>query len=239
MASRRLRSNLSTLRRVYEDALGGAPRKLDLPREFAHQRVGVLRLRRPEADQSDGAVGRSIFDAIPFPAVVVNDRLQGGLCNLAWKEDRICEALDRQAEEVARGRTDHQLVAAIRRGRRQLLPASATGLGRPALVIPMPSEPFAIGASAVVVLMGARHAAPSQAFAEDIRRLFDLTPAEAAVAGAVLAGRSLAEVAACRGTDVQTIQSQMKSILRKTGASSRQRLTLLLIQGLWSPRSKG
>jgi DNA-binding CsgD family transcriptional regulator/PAS domain-containing protein len=61
-----------------------------------------------------------------------------------------------------------------------------------------------------------------------LARMFGLTPAEAALAGALAAGRSLAEHAARRGVSVETARSHMAAIRRKTGCRRQADLAALL-----------
>lgn len=51
--------------------------------------------------------------------------------------------------------------------------------------------------------------------------LYDLTRAEAAVAQELLQGRSIAEIAALRGRSIETVRSQVKVVLAKTGCPSQ------------------
>jgi DNA-binding CsgD family transcriptional regulator len=59
-----------------------------------------------------------------------------------------------------------------------------------------------------------------------------LTPTERNVALLVIKGFSNSEIARLRGTTESTIKSQLTSVFRKTGLSSRQQLTTFLIEDL-------
>lgn len=72
--------------------------------------------------------------------------------------------------------------------------------------------------------------------ADVVQGLFDLTPAEARVARAVGAGRTAAEIATIFGTSPDTVRTQMKSILAKTGLH-RQAELVALLQGAAPPRT--
>jgi DNA-binding CsgD family transcriptional regulator len=50
-----------------------------------------------------------------------------------------------------------------------------------------------------------------------IQGLFDLTPAEARVAGGIVTGMTIKEMAACHAVGMETVRSQMKSVLSKIG----------------------
>jgi DNA-binding CsgD family transcriptional regulator len=61
-----------------------------------------------------------------------------------------------------------------------------------------------------------------------LQALFDLTPAEAAVASHVGAGLTLNDIAAREGRSVATVRNQLKSVLAKTGCSRQAELTRML-----------
>lgn len=61
-----------------------------------------------------------------------------------------------------------------------------------------------------------------------LRGLFDLTPAEARLAAALAAGRTLREAAASNGNRFSTARSQLESIFRKTGSNRQSQLVALL-----------
>lgn len=56
---------------------------------------------------------------------------------------------------------------------------------------------------------------------EQLRMVFDLTPAETELANALVQGKSLAEFAAQRGTKPETVRTQMKRLLGKTETRSQ------------------
>lgn len=58
--------------------------------------------------------------------------------------------------------------------------------------------------------------------------LFDLTPAEARVARAVLGGETVNEIAASTSVATETVRSQLKSVFRKTGTRGQVDLVRLL-----------
>jgi DNA-binding CsgD family transcriptional regulator len=85
--------------------------------------------------------------------------------------------------------------------------------------------------SALVTLR--RAAASPTVTAITLGRLFGLTPAEASLALALLAGRSLAEIGAERGVTGNTLRTQLAQVLRKTGTANQRNLVRLL--GLLPP----
>jgi DNA-binding CsgD family transcriptional regulator len=64
--------------------------------------------------------------------------------------------------------------------------------------------------------------------AEVLQGLFDLTPAEARVARAIAEGRTLEAVAQAHGLSKETVRSQLKSTLGKTGLRRQADLARLL-----------
>jgi DNA-binding CsgD family transcriptional regulator len=61
-----------------------------------------------------------------------------------------------------------------------------------------------------------------------LQGLFDLTPAEARVARAITEGRTLAEIAAATAISEQTLRSQLKVVMAKTGVKRQANLVALL-----------
>lgn len=65
--------------------------------------------------------------------------------------------------------------------------------------------------------------------AATVRRLFGLSPREAEVAAALCSGRTLDDLAAERGTSINTVRTQLKSVFNKTGTSRQADLVSLLL----------
>jgi DNA-binding CsgD family transcriptional regulator len=65
-----------------------------------------------------------------------------------------------------------------------------------------------------------------------LRELFSLTPAEARVAGKLLQGLTLDEIAAESKVSVETIRSHVKRILSKTATTRQSELILLILRSL-------
>lgn len=70
-----------------------------------------------------------------------------------------------------------------------------------------------------------RHTVPTAAV---LQGLFDLTPAEARVARAIVEGKTLAEFAEAASLSQQTLRSQLKAVMSKTGVSRQAELVALL-----------
>lgn len=58
--------------------------------------------------------------------------------------------------------------------------------------------------------------------------LFDLTPAEARVAGAIASGKTVQEIAASATVSPETVRTHLKSVLAKTGVNRQADLVILL-----------
>lgn len=63
-----------------------------------------------------------------------------------------------------------------------------------------------------------------------LSQLFGLTPAEARVAAGVAMGRELKALADCGGQSLHTLRTQLKAVLRKTGAGRQAELVLLVLR---------
>lgn len=82
-------------------------------------------------------------------------------------------------------------------------------------------------ASAIVMLSEVTDREPDGTL---VQSLFDLTPAELAVARGIAAGQTIAGIAAAHGRSVHTVRGQLKSIMAKTGSTRQAELVLLMHQ---------
>jgi DNA-binding CsgD family transcriptional regulator len=80
---------------------------------------------------------------------------------------------------------------------------------------------------AIAVLSEPRMGAAGAAM---VQSLFDLTPAELSVVQAIAAGQTIASVARHTGRSVETVRSQLKAAMAKTGCSRQIDLVLLVRQ---------
>jgi DNA-binding CsgD family transcriptional regulator len=83
------------------------------------------------------------------------------------------------------------------------------------------------GTAAIMVLSETRHSVPDAAL---VHSLFDLTPAELAVAQAIAAGQSPAQIAQSTGRSLSTIRNQLRSVMSKTGSGRQAELAILMRQ---------
>jgi DNA-binding CsgD family transcriptional regulator len=70
--------------------------------------------------------------------------------------------------------------------------------------------------------------APDAPLTEVLTGLFDLTPAEARVAGSVARGQSVDEIATTYSLSRETVRTQLKAVMAKTGTERQTALALLL-----------
>lgn len=68
--------------------------------------------------------------------------------------------------------------------------------------------------------------------AEALRTLYDMTPAEAGVAIALVNGRSPSQISEQHGVSVDTVRSQLKSIYYKMGVNKQQDVIRILLSGV-------
>jgi len=80
---------------------------------------------------------------------------------------------------------------------------------------------------AIVILSELKGQAASASL---VQSLFDLTAAEIAVAQAIAAGHSVAQIAGSTGRSVATVRNQLRSVMAKTGSSRQVELALLMRQ---------
>jgi DNA-binding CsgD family transcriptional regulator len=104
--------------------------------------------------------------------------------------------------------------------RLMLMPVQASGV-----------VPLAISLPAVSVLIvdSESQAEPDPAV---LRELFSLTPAEARVAGRLVLGRNVEEIAADVGTSIETVRTHIKRILSKTATDRQGELISLVLRSV-------
>jgi DNA-binding CsgD family transcriptional regulator len=109
---------------------------------------------------------------------------------------------------------------------------------RPALIVHLlpvrgvAQDVFSQSAAIVVVTPVEPRVVPG---AEVLQGLFDLTPAEAKVARAIAEGRAVDAISDAHGLSRETVRSQLKAVLDKTGLNRQAELAALLA-GLALPR---
>ena len=188
----------------------------------------------------DGRALRGAADAlglIGFPAAILASR--GRLL-----------AVNRPFEELMRGATDGrgerlvfadhptdtvfaaaliELGTARRAGTVRSVPIRARG-DRPPMILRLISlcagGEDLFGASSILVIT--KVTPPAAPPAELLQGLFDLTPAEARVACGIGDGRTVEDIAELFGLSRETVRSQLKAVLGKTGLGRQANLAALL-----------
>jgi DNA-binding CsgD family transcriptional regulator len=94
------------------------------------------------------------------------------------------------------------------------------------LVTPLPSA-FSVEPGRALVTLRPENASPTLG-QPLLEQLFGMTPAEAALALALMTGRALAEIAAERAVSQNTLRSQLAQVLRKTGTANQRELVRVL-----------
>ncbi len=88
----------------------------------------------------------------------------------------------------------------------------------------------AFGKSKAVLLSVTHPTLGEPADAQFIGSLFDLTPAEARVAGLVAAGLELCEVAQQQSVSIHTVRAQLRSVMDKTGTHRQAEVVHLVLR---------
>lgn len=96
-------------------------------------------------------------------------------------------------------------------------------------VIPIRRQAHDLFGSAVAILVLSQ-TSEKAADARLVQSLFDLTPAEIAVARSIAAGLTVAEISRASGRSVRTVRNQLNSAMAKTGCSRQLELVLLMEQ---------
>jgi DNA-binding CsgD family transcriptional regulator len=123
------------------------------------------------------------------------------------------------------------VTAGARQGGRWTLRGPGCGSPLPIDLFPLPRRMTGPLSQAQVLLTLGSAASGVTADQTDLRRAYGLTGAEAAVARLLADGHDLRAIAARRGSSVQTVRSQLKTIFEKTG-THRQAELVILVQRL-------
>lgn len=178
------------------------------------------------------------LELVGLPAAVLGRRGQAIAANglLAGMMPRVVQDLPSRLALVHQG-ADALLKAALETiarhaddGRTRSIPIPADGEDPPAIVhlVPIRGAAHDIFAGATAVLVATPVLPQAAPGVTVLQGLFDLTPAEAKVAGAIARGDTTAAIAATSGTSPATIRNQVAAVLAKTGLSRQAELVGLL-----------
>ncbi|HTV32057.1 MAG TPA: helix-turn-helix transcriptional regulator [Methylocella sp.] len=209
-----------------------------------HLARSVLLSARLQLERAQAA--SATLAALGLPALVLGEqgkvlaanRLIEGLTSLLqWRAHDRVALQDKAADQLLR-----EAIASINENeegdhpRVRSFPVRDTGTDakRVAHVIPvrLSARDIFVHCSAVLVLTPV--SLPQAPPIELVQSLFDLTPAEARVARNLAAGKTVEDMASDGGLSPNTIRSQVRGVLTKTGCS-RQAEVIALLTGLAGP----
>jgi DNA-binding CsgD family transcriptional regulator len=84
------------------------------------------------------------------------------------------------------------------------------------------------GSAPAIALLLSDPGSRTMVTAQSLRAVFDLTPAEAAIAAALANGMSVSDTAAHLGVALNTVRTHLRSIFSKTGVSRQSQLVHLI-----------
>ena len=174
--------------------------------------------------QTAGALLQGHLDSVPCAMVVCDVRGQ-----VHWLNQHAMTSLHAGSElqcpnrqlRAASGRTQQRLISALSKAadsRTQTFAAFDTADGRLHMAV-QPLEAHANAADGLLLVTLTREDARGGRIpVEALKVLFDLTEAEARLAGALVAGSTVEQYATLRGVTVGTARYQLNQVLLKTGA---------------------
>jgi DNA-binding NarL/FixJ family response regulator len=100
-----------------------------------------------------------------------------------------------------------------------------------AFVLPLPHAAQPLDASAAALMFVSDPQAALPRFAHNLRRIYRLSPSEAQLAEALVNGKSLKGFAEERGTTLNTVKTQLKSVAAKVGAKRQVDVVRCILTG--------
>jgi DNA-binding CsgD family transcriptional regulator/PAS domain-containing protein len=100
------------------------------------------------------------------------------------------------------------------------------------IMVAMLDDPQTQAAQGKVALYLSLPESPFNVSVEALHTLYLLTPAESAVAIALVNGLSLAQISTANGVSIETVRSQLKSIFIKMGVKKQQDVIRILLSGI-------
>jgi len=162
--------------------------------------------------------------------LIANDLIQALRHHVVWLPNNRLALLDGKADAQLRQGLAQAKTSRIAASRSFPLRPQGEGDRAVGHLIPVPTNArdlFEGGLMLLIVTPLGAHPAPDSAM---LRGLFDLTSAEAAVANAVGRGLTTENIAKERGCALETVRTQVKSILAKTNTRRQSELAVLLGQ---------
>lgn len=146
---------------------------------------------------------------------------RSGRLSALWPPDR--KPLEQLIECATAGLLSIQPETMLLRGPHGQPAATVTALPVPHATTVAWSE------SAVVAVVFARPIRPRKPSADALRKIFDLTKAEATLAESLAEGKTLAQAAVSAEKSMATVRTQLRALLAKTGTHRQAALVQLLI----------
>jgi len=232
---------------------------VSMERKFAHgpvedEAIAQLDALRPHLGRSAAMAARLQLERarsaaetlarLGLPALVVDHASKVLSANslveqlpgyVSWRARNLVSLEDKAAEKLL---TEALATIGEENPSVRSFPVRHNGCGNPMIahVVPirLSARDIFVQATAAVILMpvALRDAPP----VELIQTLFDLTPAEARVARSLAAGNTLDAIATDSGVSYNTVRSQVRRVLEKTG-SKRQTDVVALLTSIGSPRA--
>jgi len=106
-----------------------------------------------------------------------------------------------------------------------------TGSEVHAYVVPVPGGPHRVDANVVAMMFVADPQSTLPNFPEKLRQIYHLSPTEAQLAEALVNGRSLKQFAVERGTSLNTVRTQLRSLAAKVGAKRQVDVVRCILTG--------
>jgi DNA-binding CsgD family transcriptional regulator len=218
-----------------------------VPRSVANE-LDQLRPHLARASLLSGRIGLervratvAAFEALGLPALVLSSRGKALAVNTAMaahaSEIRVGA---RDEVQFANPSAQAILIETIE-GKRPVgcsIPVPGAGISAPLVVhiMPLRGGGLDVFTGAAFLLYVTPVAQQNPLAAELLQALFDLTPAEARVAGLIAEGRSVEEITGSLSVSSNTVRTQLKSVFTKTGVGRQAELvTLLSTHGLRTP----
>lgn len=189
----------------------------------------------------------NILEAVGLPSAFVNLRGQVIAANPSFEVQSSVRIGARNQLSIAARAADlllHDALAGIRtdeEGRVRSIPVPAMEGNGPCVIHVLPLRKDArdlfVAADAVVIVTPV--SVPAVPMVELISGLFDLTAAEVRLARSLTAGHDLRSVASASGRSVETVRTQLKSLMAKTGTRRQADLIRLLDSASGLPTARG
>jgi DNA-binding CsgD family transcriptional regulator len=181
------------------------------------------------------AVGETL-DALGLPGLVLdgqgkvlaaNSLVQGLTDYVMWRALNRVSLIDRSAEQLLR---DAMAAIDAPQASTRSFPVRhrESGGTMVAHVIPIRLSARDVFVRCAAALVLTPLAAPGAPPVELIQTLFDLTPAEARVARSLTAGDTVEEIASTAGVSANTVRTQVRGVLEKTGCRRQTEVVTLL-----------